>query len=289
MKLLMLLVWCACVRPITQSTPAKEDISRLDGDGVEITSTYSTILLRDEGAIRTMYFIRDNGDLALESSLNIQKPSLLLVPYTRIMMGALLFHPKPTRALMIGLGGGAMPHHIQAFHSEIGLDAVDIDPEVVRIAQDYFLLRPNEKLRLHAADGFDFIEKCTNTYDILFMDAFLKPSEETDSTGTPMRLKTMSFYEQITRCLTDKGVVAFNINRSISLRKDIKNIQDAFPQTWVVPVPKRGNVLVFASVHKQEIPMSVVQERAQKMEKDLSSSLSFERVFSVIKEAQEVK
>lgn len=284
MRWLLALMLLGCVRTSTQ--PVQEKTARLDGDGVRITSDYSTIIVRDEKDVRTMYFVRDNGDLALESSVNIKKPSLLLIPYTRIMMGALLFHPKPQTALMIGLGGGAMPHHIQAFHDDLSLDAVDIDPEIVRIAKEYFLLRPDENLRLYAADGFDFIANCENQYDILFMDAFLKPSEDTDSTGTPMRLKTMEFYKQITRCLTEKGVVAFNINRSFSLKKDIQNIQDAFPQTWSVPVPKRGNVVVFASVAQEEIALPLVHTRAQFMEQKRTSSLSYEHVYSIIHNAQ---
>ena len=286
MRWLLALMMCGCVRTSTQSTTVEEKTARLDGEGVRITSDYSTIIVRDEKDVRTMYFVRDNGDLALESSVNTKKPSLLLIPYTRIMMGALLFHPKPKTALMIGLGGGAMPHHIQAFHDDLRLDAVDIDPEIVRIAKEYFLLRPDEHLRLHAADGFDFIDNCENEYDILFMDAFLKPSEDTDSTGTPVRLKTMDFYEQITRCLTDQGVVAFNINRSFSLKSDIKNIQDAFPQTWVVPVPQRANVVVFASVAREEIALPLVHTRAQFMERDRRSSLSYEHVYSIIHNAQ---
>lgn len=286
MRWLLALMLCGCVRTSTQSTPVQEKTARLDGEGIRITSDYSTIIVRDEKDVRTMYFVRDNGDLALESSVNIKKPSLLLVPYTRIMMGALLFHPKPKSALMIGLGGGAMPHHMQAFHEDLRLDAVDIDPEIVRIAKEYFLLRPDENLRLHAADGFNFIARCENEYDILFMDAFLKPSEDTDSTGTPTRLKTMDFYKQITRCLTEQGVVAFNINRSFSLKQDIQNIRDAFPQTWAVPVPQRGNVVVFASTAKEEVALSTVQARAQIMEQNRTSSLSYEHVYSIIHNAQ---
>lgn len=286
MKWLLALMLCSCVRTNTQSTPVQEKHHRLDGEGVRITSEYSTIIVRDEKDVRTMYFVRDNGDLALESSVNLRKPSLLLIPYTRIMMGALLFHPNPKTALMIGLGGGAMPHHIQAFHDDLSLDAVDIDPQIVNIAKEYFFLNPDENLRLHAADGFDFIARCENQYDILFMDAFLKPSGTTDSTGTPIRLKTMSFYEQIIRCLTDQGVVAFNINHSGTLKNDIQNIQDAFPQTWVVPVPQRGNVVVFASTQKEEIVLPLVKKRVQRIEQGRTSSLSYEHVYSIIHDAQ---
>ena len=76
MRWLLALMLSGCVRTSTQNTPVQEKKSRLDGEGVRITSDYSTIIVRDEKDVRTMYFVRDNGDLAWESSVNIKKPSL---------------------------------------------------------------------------------------------------------------------------------------------------------------------------------------------------------------------
>ena len=44
--LLALILW-GCVRTSTQSTAVQEKTVRLDGDGVRITSDYSTIIVRD--------------------------------------------------------------------------------------------------------------------------------------------------------------------------------------------------------------------------------------------------
>ena len=254
----------------------------LDEGEYRVSSAYSEILIKDKGHVRNLYFVRDTGELALESSIHKKEPSLLQVPYTQIMMGALLFHSAPTTSLMIGLGGGGMPHYLQHYHPYLKQEVVDIDSEIVRIAQEYFALTPDASLHFYAADGFDVIRECHNTYDILFMDAFLKPSEDTDSTGTHKRLKTVEFYEQINECLTQDGVVAFNINRNETIQDDILHIIESFAQTWVVPVPERGNVVVFASKRRMPLSREVLFQRMYELERQHPSSLSYEDVLLVI-------
>ena len=269
----------------TQTSPSHSFIPLKNGEET-LQSKYSTIVLKDKGSIRSMYFVRDSGQMVLESAMDMKEPSLLRVPYTQVMMGALLFHSAPTSTLMIGVGGGAMPQYMQSYYPNVHMDAVDIDPEVIRIAKTYFSVQPTSTLKLHEADGFDFIENCKDQYDILFMDAFLKPSEDTDATGTPLRLKTMSFYQQINTCLKDNGLVAFNVNRSASLRRDLQNIKESFAQTWVVPVPERGNIIVFSSTRKKQITETELRIQAEKMDTQHPTSLSYGRILDIIVKAE---
>ena len=44
------------------------------------------------------------------------------------------------------------------------------------------------------------------------MDAFLKPSENTDLTGALLAMKTEDFYKNLQKKLTRKGLVVFNLN-----------------------------------------------------------------------------
>ena len=281
---------CANTPSLTTSTKVSPSITfvPLKNGEESFQSKYSTIVLRDKGSIRSMYFVRDSGQMVLESAIDMKEPSLLRVPYTQVMMGAFLFHPSPKSTLMIGVGGGSMPQYMQAYYPKIYMDAVDIDPEVIRIAKTYFSVQPSSTLVLHEADGFYFIDSCTEKYDILFMDAFLKPSEDTDATGTPLRLKTMKFYRQINSCLKDDGLVAFNINRSSALLQDLKNIRESFAQIWVVPVPERGNVVVFASTRKKKITDTELRLRAKKMDTENPTSLSYGRILDIILQADDL-
>ena len=52
---------------------------------------------------------------AIQSEMRLDAPDELVLAYTRMMMGFLLFNPQPQRIAMIGLGGGSLPKY--CYHS----------------------------------------------------------------------------------------------------------------------------------------------------------------------------
>ena len=63
--------------------------------------------------------------------------------------------------------------------------------------------------------------------DVIQLDAFLKPSAETDGTGAPLNLRTRQFYKEVQSKLSPGGLVAFNLNLHDKLGDDIRNISGA--------------------------------------------------------------
>ena len=240
----------------TQSgTTQNLSIPQIPVDGLEFSSPYSTIVLRDDVPnIRSLYFVRDSGEIVLETSVNLEQPHILEVPYTQAMFVSEVFVSAPIESsLLIGLGGGAMVHYIHHYWPEQILDAVEIDPVIVDIAKNYFHVPYNQYIRLHIEDGFAFIHQAQTkgrTYDVIYMDAFLKPSNDTDSTGVPLRLKTLAFYEELQAILKPDGVVVFNINQNNDINEDISNIAESFEQVWKLPIPRKGNIIVVACTTK---------------------------------------
>ncbi len=237
-------------------------VAELPPEGLFRETAYSRLLVKERGSQRSLYFVRDSGETVLETTVDLQHPEQLVVPYTRAMMVAPLFRPEAQRSLLIGLGGGAMVHFIHAHWPEQIIDAVEIDPVIVELAQTHFGLEQSNEVRLHAADGFLFIEESKERYDIIYMDAFLKPSVDTDSTGVPLRLKTLTFYEQLKDRLEEEGVILFNINLHGGLESDLALIHEAFSHVWTLRVPKRGNLIAVASLRPyklEEITMMAAQ------------------------------
>ncbi len=62
------------------------------------------------------------------------------------------------------------------------------------------------------------------------MDAFLKPSEGTDATGQPLRLKTAEFYKGLRQHLTPEGIVVINLNVHQGTDDDLATVRGAYPQ-----------------------------------------------------------
>ena len=114
--------------------------------------------------------------------------------------------------LIVGLGGGAMVHFLEHYDKDVRVDALEIDPVVAQAADRFFNVRSRGNVRVLVSDGFRYLQETDQAYDVIYMDAFLKPSEQTDSTGTPLSLKTERFYKDVQRHLRRPGVVVFNVN-----------------------------------------------------------------------------
>ncbi len=219
-------------------------IGRLEHEEV---SAFSRIRVRRDGDVRALTFVRDNGQEAVQSRINLTAPHTLMSPYARGMFASYLYQPQPRRILIVGLGGGAMVHFLTHHEPQAHIDAVEIDPAVVRIADQYFGACSGGNLRVHTADAVAFIESTADRYDLILMDAFLRPSGGTDATGVPAQMKTLAFLNRLKQTLAPGGVVAFNINEHATMADDIAAVRTAFGNAAVYRCPPSDNKVIIAT------------------------------------------
>lgn len=167
------------------------------------------VFVVDKDGFRSMRF----GDLSGEdqSRIRLGHPEQLPMPYLRSAAVGLAVPLKLERLLMIGLGGGAFASFVQAQLPEVYVDAVEIDPVVVRIAKNYFRLDEAENLRVHVVDAVEFVKQRKTPYDYIFLDAY-------DVDELPMSLTTHRFFRDVRANLAPGGVVVVNI----AIRSDHK-------------------------------------------------------------------
>ena len=213
----------------------------------EEVSAFSRIRVRRDGDVRALTFVRDNGQEVVQSRVNLTAPGTLMSPYARGMFASYLYQPHPRRVLIVGLGGGAMVRFLTHHEPQVHIDAVEIDPAVVRLADQYFGVRSGGNVRVHTADAVTFVESIADRYDLILMDAFLRPSSDTDTTGVPTRLKTLDFLGRLKRALAPGGVVAFNVNEHASMADDIAAVEAAFGHVAVYRCPPSDNKVVIAA------------------------------------------
>eukprot|EP00408_Alexandrium_pacificum_P067509 CAMPEP_0171160014 /NCGR_PEP_ID=MMETSP0790-20130122/3338_1 /TAXON_ID=2925 /ORGANISM="Alexandrium catenella, Strain OF101" /LENGTH=364 /DNA_ID=CAMNT_0011624533 /DNA_START=35 /DNA_END=1125 /DNA_ORIENTATION=+ len=89
---------------------------------------------------------------------------------------------KAKRVAMVGLGPGTQATYWQRYHPEIErIDVVELSSTVVDLAQQYFGLHPDRRLRIHVADGREWLKEAA-PFDVFVHDAtgsehyFLWPS-----------------------------------------------------------------------------------------------------------------
>ncbi|KAI4372825.1 hypothetical protein MLD38_011009 [Melastoma candidum] len=66
------------------------------------------------------------------------------------------------RAVVVGLGAGLLPMFIHQCMQFIHVEAVELDPNVVRLAKEYFDFRSGDRLKVHVTDGIEFVKRIAN-------------------------------------------------------------------------------------------------------------------------------
>jgi spermidine synthase len=207
--------------------------------------------------------------------MDLRAPHNLQVAYTRTMFASLLIKPQQKSCLIVGLGGGAMVQFLNHSFPGIQVDAVEIDPVMVRIARDYFGTKPGPRTRIFTEDAFKYLKRATRRYDVIYMDAFLKPGEATDLTGAPRNLKTVAFLKSLHGKLRDKGLVVFNLNENRETRADIRSIQAAFPSVYIFNVSGSGNIVVAGSLARNKVPEEELRKRGEMLDRIRDHGFSF--------------
>lgn len=106
--------------------------------------------------------------------------------------------------LVLGVAGGSV---IRTLYDEIKykgkITGVEIDPDIIQIANDYFKLSQIPNLEIVIDDAFEFVLKTKDKYDLIIIDIF-------QDTEMPNFLFESFFINQIDLILKNKGFVLFN-------------------------------------------------------------------------------
>ena len=240
-------------------------------------SDCSDIRVRDEGGVRSLYFVEPNLEVR-QTSMILGNPGHLTTPYTRDMFASMLLKHPQKRVLIVGLGGGAMVRFLNKHFPETSVDAVEIDPEVVKIASKLFGVRSSKRTRIITEDASVYLQRDKGLYDAIYMDAFLEPGADTDPHGIPQELKTVDFLVSLRGKLTPGGVVAFNLSEHESTDQDLQTIARAFPTIYEYRVPDSQNRVVIATGETAATPAKDLRAEGREMDSRRSVGFSFENM-----------
>ncbi len=169
----------------------------------ERDTQYHHILVLDRpGHVRDLLF-----DRTPQSRYIAGDPHFAGLEYEEFAHIATLIQPV-RRVLLIGLGGGTHARQFRLRYPDITVDAVDVDPEILDVAQRFFGVRPDARLRLHARDGRAFLKSSFEKYDLISIDAYTRTRY---GSTIPPHLVTKEFFEEAAAHLTDGGVVHYHL------------------------------------------------------------------------------
>jgi spermidine synthase len=160
----------------------------------------------------------------------------------------LALHPGAKRALAIGLGAGIVP--MAYARRGLAVDVVDIDANVVRMAETYFGFKPSGRVAIE--DARAFLRQSRDLYGHILLDVF-------NGDTTPGHVMSQEAFALMRERLEPGGVLSINLvgaleGRNLGTASVIHTLKSVFENVAVQPAfdawkagrPAYGNLLLLA-------------------------------------------
>src|SRR5262245_28290347 len=208
-------------------------------------SPYHHVQVLDESGIRMLSF-----DGTRETRMSLLNPMQGHFEYTEYFHMPWIWNHNIHRVLMIGLGGGSTQRSYQFYYTNVMVDTIELDPVVVDVAKRYFTVKETPYLRIMNEDGRVYLNRTTNRYDVILMDAYTTTRY---GSSLPPHLTTKEFFELANKHMTTNGVLAYNvIGQMQGWKADIigglyRTMTNVFPRVYSFPAASSMNVVFVAT------------------------------------------
>lgn len=202
------------------------------------------ILKKRSARSKTIEVTWTNGELVLDSeNTNYSYGSLQRILRYGLKNIGFKTIQKMNHILVLGVAGGSV---IKTLINEIeykgNITGVEIDPDIIQIANEYFNLSQIKQLEIVIDDAFEFVLKTKNQYDLIIIDIF-------EDTNMPNFLFEVFFSQRICSLLKNKGFVLFNTMildeiHNIRNKKYISGIDSSLYSTKTLPRVEQHNELI---------------------------------------------
>jgi spermidine synthase len=226
----------------------------------ETQTPYQQLRVTDLGDTRTLYL-----DGQRHSAMDRSDPTRHVFSYTRYFHLPYLFVEDPDqidRVLFVGGGGFTGPRRfVEEYDAHV--DVVELDPEVIHVAREYFGVEESDQLDIHQGDGRRFLRNADEEYDLIVMDAYKKDK-------VPFHLTTVEFMQLASDRLSDRGILYANVIAAPSgpasrfYRAEVRTMQQVFPQVYGFPTAGSSfvqNIEVVATKNDSRISEATLRER----------------------------
>jgi spermidine synthase len=204
-------------------------------------------------------------DTLAHSYVDLDDPTYLRFGYVKVLgdVADVIAPPgEPIDAVHLGGGGFTMPRYVQATRPGSDNLVLELDPEMVQLAEDRLGLVLTDDLRAVTGDARVNLRRLADgAADLVIGDAF-------GGLAVPWHLATAEFAREVQRVLRPDGIYALNvIDRPPSrfLSAEVATLRSVFAHVALVAPPERialeqgGNVVILSS--DAPLPERAVAER----------------------------
>ncbi|MFZ6759062.1 fused MFS/spermidine synthase [Undibacterium sp. Ji50W] len=229
----------------------------------------------DDDNLRMMYL----NPKCMQSVMKLDAPNELVCAYSRTVMGFLLFHPRPSHILLIGLGGGSLVKYCYHHLPDCRITALEINADVIAMREQFMLPADDERLHIIQCDAISHLQQHAYAADVILLDAY-------DENGLVAALNTAEFYANCQRQLATDGVLVANVwGKPSALADMLGRLRQVFKQQVCWSRSEDSyNLIVFAvkgsaipRAHTGEHPALQLEALAARL-LSLDPTTSFEQV-----------
>ena len=132
--------------------------------------------------------------------------------------------------LILGFGLGSIPIVLEKkFQKKYHYTAVEIDEEVLFLANKYALPEIKSSIGMICADAYSFVMECFEVFDMINVDLFLDDK-------VPDQFEEDEFLKQLSRLLKKDGVLLYN--RLAFSKKDVENARAFYENKFKTNFPQ---------------------------------------------------
>lgn len=184
---------------------------------------------------------------------------------------AMVTHGSPERVLIIGGGEGYTLREVLRYKSVRRAVMVDIDGELVELANKYLSKIHNNSFNDPRAsvvimDGLEYVEKAGEKFDVVIVDL-------TDPYGPEIgrKLYTESFYRKLHSITSDRGVVVTQAGCSFYYPDHFKGILEnmgniyRYVRSYSTWIPSFGYAVSYVVGSKKRDPRSIGEDEVKEI------------------------
>ena len=131
-------------------------------------------------------------------------------------IGLTKVHLKSVENLLIlGMGGGSIIHSLRdTFEYRKNIVAVEIDPAIIKLADEEFGISSSENLQIIETDAFHYVNTSEEKFQLIIIDLFIDLS-------VPTIFYEKEFCENVSKLLDKSGSVIFNVGVNLGKKSKI--------------------------------------------------------------------
>lgn len=227
---------------------------------------YGDIFVYEQSGKRVLTF----DERFEQSAMDIKQPAKPAHRYVRTMLLVMAF-TRPSHALHLGLGGGALIRAVAHLVPECRHTAVELRPGVKLIAEQYFLssdyLCPSTHLAIFCDNARRFVHgQPAGKYDVIFSDIYL-------ANGMDVNQKSRHYLADCAALLNDRGWLVLNFTQLPAFDDPGFQVLGAHFKEVLIASSDAANFVILACKSALEKPLTAYAPEVKRTSDALSLNL----------------